>query len=82
MPSLGKHKGPEDLTKQLIIGLSSEINLLTKKISSNELKPEEIGAKITTLFEAAKEELQQSQETTEPAKMFITEVASLAFPEI
>ena len=64
MASLGKHKGPEDLTKQLIIGLSSEINLLAKKIASNERKPEEIGTKITTLFSAAKEELQQVQETS------------------
>ncbi len=47
LASLAKHKGPEDLTKQLIIGLSSEINLLTKKISSIEHKPEEIGAEIT-----------------------------------
>jgi hypothetical protein len=63
LASLAKHKGPEDLTKQLIIGLSSEINLLTKRIASNERKPEEIGAKITTLFSAAKEELIQIQKT-------------------
>jgi hypothetical protein len=48
----------------LILGLSSEINLLTKMISVNERKPEEIGAKLTTLFNAAKQELQQIQETS------------------
>jgi hypothetical protein len=47
----------------LILGLSSEINLLTKMISVNERKPEEIGAKLTTLFSAAKKELKQIQET-------------------
>ncbi len=33
-------------------------------ISVNERKPEEIGAKLTTLFRSAKEELQKVQETT------------------
>ncbi len=63
MGSLGKHKGPELIMTQAISSITDEINLLTKKISSNERKPEEIGAKITTLFSAAKEELQQIQET-------------------
>jgi hypothetical protein len=36
---------------------TSEIKLLTEKISCNELKPQEIGAKITTLFEKAQREL-------------------------
>ncbi len=64
LTSLGKHKGPEQMMTQTISSITDEINLLTKKISSNERKPEEIGAKITTLFSAAKEELQKIQETS------------------
>jgi hypothetical protein len=64
MASLGKHKGPELFMTQAISSITDEINLLIKKISSNERKPEEIGTKITTLFSAAKEELQKIQETS------------------
>ena len=64
LASLGKHKGPEQTMTQAISSIADEINFLTKKISSNERKPEEIAAKITTLFIAAKEELQQSQVNT------------------
>jgi hypothetical protein len=64
LASLGKHKRPELTMTQAISSIVDEINLLTKKITSNERKPEEIAAKITTLFDAAKEELQQSQENT------------------
>ena len=64
LASLGKHKSPELIMTQAITSIADEINFLTKKISSNERKPEEIAAKITTLFDAAKEELQESLETT------------------
>ena len=64
LPSLGKHKGPELMMTQTISSITEEINLLTKKISSNERRPEEIGAKISSLFSAAKEELQRLQEAT------------------
>ena len=58
LSSLGKHKGSESLTQQLISSLSADMKLLTDKITSNQLKPHEIGTKITNLFKEAQQELQ------------------------
>jgi hypothetical protein len=57
LASLSKHKESESLTQQLVSSLSAEAKLLTDKIASNQLKPQEIGEKITTLFKEAQSEL-------------------------
>jgi hypothetical protein len=43
LASLSKHKEAESLTQQLISSLSAEAKILTEKIASNQLKPQEIG---------------------------------------
>jgi hypothetical protein len=54
---LDKHKDTESLIHQLISSISADAKLLTEKIASNQLKPQEIGEKITTLFKKAQSEL-------------------------
>jgi hypothetical protein len=53
MASLSRHKGSESLAHQFISSLSADAKLLTDKIASNQLKPQEIGEKVTTLFKEA-----------------------------
>jgi hypothetical protein len=54
---LDKHKGSESSAHQFISSLSADAKFLTEKIASYQLKPQEIGEKITTLLKEAQSEL-------------------------
>jgi hypothetical protein len=45
------------MAKQFITSLSAETKRLTERIASNQLKPQEMGEKIITLFKDAQSEL-------------------------
>ena len=59
LASFGKYKLSENMTMQFISVLSADAKLLSDKIASNELKPQQMGEKITTLFKEAERELQE-----------------------
>ena len=62
LSSMSRNKGAESLIQQAISVNIAEIKVLSAKVASNELKQTKIGDQITTLFRAAKSELQQVQE--------------------
>ncbi len=77
---MDKHKDTESLIHQLISSISADAKLLTEKIASNQLKPQEIGEKITTLFKKAQSELQQI-ETPKPQLTLKTRLTAHVRPD-
>ena len=57
LATLSRNSEPEKLMKQTITAIEDEIKLLADKISANDCKQESLGAKITSLFKDAQNEL-------------------------